>query len=193
MGFAATLTAGLLLTSALRGRSFGEILEGITSPQSEPEPAAASSGGGGTGGKGGSLTGGGYETGGGKGGAAAQRTFVDQLAKLSGLALHVVEAWALHEQPEGSSAHGGNDWLNIEAGPRGGSGPDSPEALYVEGLSPSGAAKYTYAWLQKNQPGILAAAGKSEAEQVAAIEGSGWAASHYGYAPPSSFLSSRFR
>lgn len=116
-------------------------------------------------------------------------TFVQELAKLTGLNLNVVEAWANHEQGS-STVEGGNNWLNVETGgPGGGSGPDSPTAKYVERLSPRQAAAYTAEWLRKNIPSITASAGKTVAEQVAAIENSGYAESHYGHASADEFLS----
>lgn len=115
--------------------------------------------------------------------------FAKALAGLTGLNSTVVNAWLNHEQGS-STVEGGNNWLNVETGgPGGGSGPYSPTAKYVERMTPVQAAAYTANWLRKNQPSILAARGQSAAAQVAAIENSGWAESHYGHEPAPAFLS----
>lgn len=120
---------------------------------------------------------------------SSKAQFVQYLAAYSGLAPSTVAAWANHEQGS-STVGGGNNWLNVETGPRGGEGPHSAEANYVESLSPQQAAAYTAGWLKKNQPGIAATAGKPAVDQASAIINSGWAASHYNHEAPSSFLSS---
>lgn len=122
-------------------------------------------------------------------GVKAQKEFAKEFARVSGLNPSVVVAWMLHEQPPGQSAKGGNDWLNIEAGKRGGSGPNSAEAGYVEGLTPAQAADYTARWIAENQPSILRARGKGTAAEVSAIESSGFAGSKYGNVSPEEFLS----
>lgn len=179
LAFGTVLVAGILLTSALRGRSIGEILHGITSPH--PEEAQAALGnepenappGGGSPSK-----------------NPDKDVFTATLASLTGLSLQTVRAWANHEQGD-STVEGGNNWLNVEAGPRG-SGSEQihgPEAKYVESLSARNAAKYTAEWLKHYQPGILAAAGHGSSAEVTAIEDSGFAGSHYGNESPSVFLS----
>lgn len=119
----------------------------------------------------------------------AQKEFAKEFTRVTGLNSSVVVAWMLHEQPVGQSAKGGNDWLNIEAGKRGGSGPNSAESNYVEKLSPTQAADYTARWIAENQPSILRARGKGTAAEVSAIESSGFAGSKYGNAAPEEFLS----
>jgi hypothetical protein len=115
-----------------------------------------------------------------------QQTFGATLAKLSGLSPTFVDAWLLHEQPAGQpSAPGSNNWLNVGYTD---SGPDSTY-YQIAGLSPAAAAAATWQWLQTNQPSIAAAAGKSLSAQVAALENSGWASSHYGNESASQFLS----
>jgi len=115
------------------------------------------------------------------GSAAAQRQFGGVLAALTGLSPSVIGKWLAAEQPVGSPATpGSNNWLNIETGYGAGSGVGSASDQYVGSKSASQAAVATYQWLTKYQPGILATAGKGESAQIAAIENSGFAESHYG-------------
>lgn len=174
LGFAATLGAGLMLTSALRGRSIGEVLKGITSPSEAPGTAQAVA----------NVEG---SPGGGGGTAGDQKAFGKAFAAATGLSIGVVEAWLLHEQPPGSPATpGSNNWLNVQYTD---SGPNSTY-FNIAKLSPAAAARATAEWLRK-QPGlssILQSAGHGEAAEVTAIEDSGWASSHYGNESPSAFL-----
>jgi hypothetical protein len=118
----------------------------------------------------------------------SKKTFASEFAKLTGLNSQVVEAWMNHEQGS-TTVEGGNNWLNIETGePGGGSGPYGPSAKGMERLSPEQAALATAQWIAKNQPQILAARGKGPGAEVQAIEDSGFAESHYGNVPASTFL-----
>ena len=182
LGFAATLGAGLMLTSALRGRSIGEVLKGITSPSEAPgtaqavanvegSPAPSST----------------PVTGGGGGTAGDQKAFGKAFAAATGLNIRVVEAWLLHEQPPGRPATpGSNNWLNVQYTD---SGPNSTY-FNIAKLSPAAAARATAEWLRKQSglSSILQSAGHGEAAEVTAIEDSGWASSHYGNESPSAFL-----
>jgi hypothetical protein len=113
-----------------------------------------------------------------RGTAASQEAFGAQLATETHLSPGVIGKWEAHEQPMGSSVEGGANWLNVETGePGGGSGPHGPSAQYMEKLSTAQAAKATAEWLKRNTPGIIRAAGKGEAAEIAAIEGSGFAQS----------------
>jgi hypothetical protein len=171
----------LLLTSSLRNRSLGEVLKGVTSPNEtashaqavadvESAPAAAQ-----------------QITGGAGGTAGDQKTFGKAFAAATGLNIHVVEAWLLHEQPPGSPATpGSNNWLNVQYTDSG------PNATYfnIAKLPAAAAGRASAEWLRK-QPGlasILQAAGHGESAEVTAIEDSGWASSHYNNESPSSFL-----
>ncbi len=181
LGFASVLAAGVLLTSSLRGRSIGEVLKGITSPnvasaqaalgaEVPPEEPATNTKGGGT--------------------AGSQKAFGKAFAAATGLSVSVVEAWLLHEQPPGHPATpGSNNWLNVQYTD---SGPNSTY-FNIAKLPPAAAGRASAAWLRK-QPGlasILHAAGHGSAAEVRAIENSGWASSHYGNVSPSSFLAVR--
>jgi hypothetical protein len=115
------------------------------------------------------------------GSAAAQKVYGAILAGFTGLSVGVIGKWLAAEQPEGHPAKSGsNDWLNIETGFGEGSGVGSVSEKHVATMSASAAAIATYEWLKKYQPGILASQGKGEAAEIAAIENSGFAASHYG-------------
>jgi hypothetical protein len=166
LAFALTLAAGVLITSALRGRSVSEVLRGITSQtgtQAEAgqaiegnPPAPTMSPGGGT--------------------RGAQKIFARHFAADTGLSLGIVERWLLAEQPPGSpSAPGSNNWLNVQYTS---SGPNA-EYWRIARLPVRQAAAATAAWMRKNQPSIAAAAGKGSAAEEAAIVNSGWAGSHY--------------
>lgn len=178
LGFTAALGAGLLLTSSLRNRSFGEVLHGITSPNEASSSAVAVA----------HVEGEPAPVTGGKGGTAGdQKAFGQAFAADTGLNIHVVEAWLLHEQPPGSPATpGSNNWLNVQYTDSG------PNSTYydIAKLPPAQAARASAEWLRKQQglSGILQAAGHGEAAEVTAIEDSGWASSHYGNESPSQFL-----
>lgn len=178
LGFTSVLAAGLLLTSSLRNRSFGDVLKGITSPN-EPATAATAV-----------ANVEGAPAGSSKPSSNPNKnSFAAFLAHYTGLNITTVRAWLNHEQGS-STVEGGNNWLNVETGPRG-SGSNQiygPEAKYVESLSPKAAAKYTAEWIKRNTPAITQAAGHGSAAEVTAIEDSGFAASHYGNESPSSFL-----
>lgn len=174
LGFGSVLLAGLLLTSSLRNRSLSEVLDGLTSPSTAVAQETL----------GANLSG----TVAGTGGTAGdQKAFGKAFASYTGLSLPVVEAWLLHEQPPGSpSEPGSNNWLNVQYTD---SGPNA-EYFNIAKLPPKAAAKATAEWLRQ-QPGlsgILASAGRGAAAEVAAIEGSGWASSHYGNESASAFL-----
>lgn len=119
-----------------------------------------------------------------------QEVFARRFAQRTGLDLNVVRAWLLSEQ-SGSAARyyqgrGFYDWLNIgitDSGPMG--------AGYSAWRDPTTAADASAAWLQGRQAipgfgsasagvrGIAAAAGGSPAQQIQAIQHSGWASSGY--------------
>lgn len=120
-----------------------------------------------------------------------QERFSARLAKLTGLNLDVVRAWVHAEQPYDSPATGQmmpyNDWLNI-----GWTSAGRAQITYApDWASPDQAAARTAEWLQgtwgdqygyRAAPsirGILKAAGESPAQQIEAIQQSGWASSGY--------------
>lgn len=185
LGFASVLAAGLLLTSSLRDRSLGEVLKGITSPNeaeaSKAQAVANVEGGSSSAEPSGSGT---------PSKDPNKNEFAVAFAHYTGLSLATVRAWMNHEQGE-STVEGGNNWLNVEAGPRGEGSNQiyGPEAKYVESLSPTAAAKYTAEWIAKNTPSIVQSAGHGSSAEVTAIEDSGFAGSHYGNESPSTFLS----
>lgn len=107
-----------------------------------------------------------------------QKLFATYFAGYTGLALPVVEAWLLNEQPPGQpSKPGSNNWLNIGYTD---AGPNSEYAPIASG-KPQAAARASAEWLKKNQPSILSSVGKSQVQQASAIINSDWASSHYGY------------
>lgn len=119
---------------------------------------------------------------------AGQKTFINTLAKETGLSGKVLAAWALAEQ-SGSSAtareqEGNFNWLNIgyfDSGP-------SPEITGDRRWrNPTTAARATADFLRGKAFGasegirnILSYKGRSDDEQMAAIANSGWASSAYG-------------
>jgi hypothetical protein len=121
---------------------------------------------------------------------SAQQTFASRLASDTGLDPGVVSAWVLAEE-SGSAAvsrqsAGNNDWLNIGYTDSGTYG--STDSTWTD---PTTAADATAEWLkgQNAIPGygtasagiqaILSTAGQAPAQQIAALQGSGWASSGY--------------
>jgi hypothetical protein len=116
---------------------------------------------------------------------AGQKAFGEELAKITGLSPQVVGAWMLAENSDQNAiekdASGYHNWLNI--------GPFAKDARFADPVS---AAQLTKDWLegQDDTPGygaadsiqqsILPSAGKSDEEQMAAIEGSAFSATGYG-------------
>ncbi len=120
-----------------------------------------------------------------------QEAFSRRLAKDTGLDLNVVRAWVHAEQPADSPATGRlpyNDWLNI-----GWTDAGRTSITYDPGWagSPAGGADLTAAWLEGTygskydysaSPGvraILRAKDLTPAQQIRAIQSSGWASSGY--------------
>lgn len=119
-----------------------------------------------------------------------QETFAARLASLTGLNIDVVRAWVHAEQPYDSPATGQmpyNDWLNI-----GWTDAGRAQISYApDWRTPQQAATATAAWLQGSWGGaygyqaapsirgILKAAGDPPAQQIEAIQQSGWASSGY--------------
>lgn len=125
--------------------------------------------------------------------SAAQQKYIGAFAKESGLDPGVVSAWVASEEPVGATERVGasrvgapQDWLNIgitESGPKG--------AGSVNWNDPVAAGTYGAKWLkgQVSIPGfgkaasgvqrIATTAGKTPAEQFAAIKSSGWDLNNY--------------
>jgi len=119
-----------------------------------------------------------------------QQQFATQLAAQTGLDPGVVSAWMLAEESGGADtsrqAQGNNDWLNI-------GWTDSGRYGTTDGVwsDPISAANATAGWLkgQNTIPGygtasagvqsILSSAGQPPAQQIAALQRSGWASSGY--------------
>ncbi|HXE45324.1 MAG TPA: hypothetical protein VN635_09000 [Conexibacter sp.] len=119
-----------------------------------------------------------------------QQQFATELAAQTGLDPQVVASWMLAEESGGAAAsreaQGNNDWLNI-------GWTDSGRYGTTDGIwsNPVTAADATAGWLkgQDTIPGygrasagvqsILSAAGQPPAQQIAALQGSGWASSGY--------------
>ena len=119
-----------------------------------------------------------------------QQQFATQLAAQTGLDPGVVSAWMLAEESGGAAtsrqAQGNNDWLNI-------GWTDSGRYGTTDGVwsDPISAANATAGWLkgQNTIPGygtasagvqsILSSAGQPPAQQIAALQRSGWASSGY--------------
>lgn len=129
---------------------------------------------------------------------ARQLTFANTLSKLTGLNSAVVKGWVLGEEPPSAAnaPNGANNWLNIG---------DTGSANYAGSNpawnNPVTAAQLTAAWLKGAPiPGygaassgirsILSTSKQSLSAQVAAIQGSGWAAGGYPSLPS---LVSEFR
>jgi hypothetical protein len=120
--------------------------------------------------------------------SSEQLQFIKQFSKQTGLNQQVVAAWVHAEEPAESTnaGHGNNNWLNI--GITGSANYGANDAVWN---SPITAANATAAWLkgQASVPGygtasagirgILASASLPAADQVKAIQASGWAASGY--------------
>jgi hypothetical protein len=121
----------------------------------------------------------------------SQQQFVEELAKKTGMDANVIGAWVYNEENGGAAASresaNNNNWLNIgytDSGEQGTSG-----SLWHSG--PVAAADATAAWLKGDlsvpgfghcAPGITAilqSAGKPPGEQIAALQNSPWASSHY--------------
>ena len=121
---------------------------------------------------------------------SAQQTFAARLAGDTGLDPGVVSAWLLAEESGGAAVSrqgaGNNDWLNIGYTDGGTFG--AADSVWSD---PTTAADATAGWLkgQSTIPGygtasagiqsILSTAGQSPAQQIAALQGSGWASSGY--------------
>lgn len=121
---------------------------------------------------------------------SAQQTFASRLATDTGLDPGVVSAWLLAEESGGAAvarqSANNNDWLNI--GYTDGGTYGSSDSIWSD---PTTAADATAGWLkgQNTIPGygtasfgiqaILGSAGQAPAQQIAALQGSGWASSGY--------------
>jgi len=119
-----------------------------------------------------------------------QQQFATELAAQTGLDPYVISAWMLAEESGGAAAsreaQGNNDWLNI-------GWTDSGRYGTTDGIwsTPVAAADATAGWLkgQDTIPGygtasagvqsILSSAGQPPAQQIAALQRSGWASSGY--------------
>jgi hypothetical protein len=112
-----------------------------------------------------------------------QSQFAAELAGKTGLSGTVIAAWLLAEEPKSASAApwGANNWLNI-GGPQ--LGPQI--ASNTAWADPTTAADLTASWLNGSSiPGfgkavggeldIIKSASKSDADQIKAIQASGWA------------------
>jgi hypothetical protein len=118
---------------------------------------------------------------------SGQEQFAARLAQLTGLDPRVISAWELAEESgNAAKAYQGRgyfNWLNIgqfDSGP----GQIAFDAAFKDPIT---AAEQTARFLEGKWGGassgiraILATAGKSPQEQIAAIASSGWASSHYG-------------
>lgn len=121
---------------------------------------------------------------------SGQQQFASRLATDTGLDPGVISAWVLSEESGGAASSrqnaGNNDWLNIGYTDSGTYG--SSDSVWSD---PIGAADATAGWLkgQNTIPGygtasagvqaILHAAGQPPADQIAAVQHSGWASSGY--------------
>jgi cell wall-associated NlpC family hydrolase len=109
-----------------------------------------------------------------------QARFVSTLSQLSGLDPHVVSAWTLAEESGGAAAQraasGNMNWLNYSAGTGPGGRFDHPEWKTPEQAATAIAKELKTSSFYK---GIAATAGKSPAEQLAAISASPWDVAHY--------------
>ncbi|HEX4804620.1 MAG TPA: hypothetical protein VFU94_01860 [Conexibacter sp.] len=119
-----------------------------------------------------------------------QQRFATELAARTGLDPGVIAAWCLAEESGGAAAsraaQGNNDWLNIGWTDSGRYG--TTDSVWSD---PVTAADATAGWLrgQNTIPGygtasagvqsILASAGQPPAQQIAALQRSGWASSGY--------------
>jgi hypothetical protein len=117
----------------------------------------------------------------------SQQKFASELAAKTGLNPTVIAAWVLSEEPASASQapNGAHNWLNIGSTDAGFYGADNPAWR-----DPVSAADFTARWLSgatatgfgrasSGIRAILQTADKSVAEQVAAIQHSGWASSGY--------------
>lgn len=185
------VTGGLLITKAITGATWAQILSGqaeqaykngqtqlgatsaegtvtgTTNPGGAPLPVITSKGGG-------SLN-------------SNQLTFANTLAKLTGLNIAVVKGWVLSEESASASQapNGANNWLNI-----GDTGSGNYGGANNVWSNPVSAAQATAQWLKGGSlpgygpassgiRGILSTVGQGIARQVQAIQGSGWAAGGY--------------
>lgn len=121
---------------------------------------------------------------------SGQRQFVTELAARTGLDPQVIAAWCLAEESGGAAAsreaQGNNNWLNIGWTDSGRYG--TADSIWS---NPVAAADATAGWLkgQDTIPGygrasagvqsILTTAGQPPAQQIAALQCSGWASSGY--------------
>jgi hypothetical protein len=111
---------------------------------------------------------------------SGQKIFGETLAQKTGLSPHVVAAWELAENSDANAvqkdAQNYHNWLNI--------GPFLQSPRFD---TPQGGGKATAKFLEgklwgagANIPSIVTTAGKSDAEQMRAIENSGFSATGYG-------------
>jgi hypothetical protein len=119
-----------------------------------------------------------------------QQQFASRLASETGLDPGVVSSWLLAEESGGAAqsrqSQGNNDWLNIGYTDSGTFG--SGDSVWSD---PNTAADATAGWLEGKDtiPGygtassgiqaIVGTAGRPPADQIAALQGSGWASSGY--------------
>jgi hypothetical protein len=121
---------------------------------------------------------------------SGQQQFASRLAAQTGLDPSVISAWLLAEESGGAAqsrqTQNNNDWLNIGYTDSGTYG--SADSIWS---NPITAADATAGWLkgQNTIPGygtassgiqaILGTAGQPASVQIAALQNSGWASSHY--------------
>lgn len=122
---------------------------------------------------------------------SSQQTFAARLQADTGLDPTVIAGWLLSEEPASSSnaPNGANNWLNIgsfDSGNWAGGGSNvwadptvaaDATASFIMGHSVNGVTAPMHA--SAGIRAILNAAGASVAEQIAAIQHSGWATSGY--------------
>jgi hypothetical protein len=194
LSFGLLATGGILLTKALTGSSFADVVKGHPGTVSTVGAqltvagvgaAAANIATGAAGGTGKAIG-----TTGKAGLTSGQATFADELSAKTGLSAAVIAAWLLAEESGSAAAFrqsaGNNDWLNI-----GYTDTATLGAANSVWNDPTSAADATAQWLAGtwSDPGfgsassgirsILATAGQSAAAQIAAIQHSGWASSGY--------------
>lgn len=119
---------------------------------------------------------------------AGQRTFINTVAKETGLSPRVIAAQVLAEQSGDAAtqreAEGNHNWLNIGYFD---DGPDPGITGDAGWRSAKSAGKLTAAFFKGQKFGasqgirnVLNTAGRSDAEQMSALVNSGWASSGYG-------------
>lgn len=181
--------------------AFGAVLAGAVILHYGFQNAKSAFASGSTDSAGGSGTGSGNTTSTGKGKLAPgsrlntnQASFARRLQADTGLDPRVIEAWLLHEEPASSAQapNGANNWLNIGAFDSGNwafgganvwSNPVTAAdatAAFMFGHSVNGVKPPAVG--APSIRAILNSVGKGIAAEALAIESSGWASSHYGYA-----------